>query len=123
VFPASGTDSRLSSEHTNDAYANTILFRLFRIDGMCQGRLERTVLDNDQAGPAGISFGDLPWHVLETLMYYVLQLGDVDAVRSCRLVCKSWNAAGASMRPCLVLGTMSKPYFAQCASRRSMVRV
>ena len=41
-----------------------------------------------------VGFGDLPLHVLENLMYHVLQLGDVDAVRSCRLVCKAWNSSG-----------------------------
>lgn len=41
-------------------------------------------------------FGDLPPHVLETLMYHVLRLGSVDTVRSCRLVCKAWRSAGAT---------------------------
>lgn len=43
-----------------------------------------------------VGFGDLPLHVLENLMYHVLQLGDVDAVRSCRLVCKAWHKSGAT---------------------------
>jgi hypothetical protein len=42
-----------------------------------------------------LGFGDLPPHVLETLMYHVLQLGDVDVVRSCRLVCKAWHRSGS----------------------------
>lgn len=41
-----------------------------------------------------VGFGDLPLHVLENLMYHVLQLGDVDAVRSARLVCKAWHSSG-----------------------------
>lgn len=54
-----------------------------------------TVLSNSTVESLG--FGDLQPHVLETLMYHVLQLGDVDAVRSCRLVCKAWHSAGVTL--------------------------
>ena len=38
-------------------------------------------------------FGDLPWHVLRSLMSHVVGHADVDSVRAARLVCRSWREA------------------------------